>query len=86
MSYPEETERMGSGKEGRYANYFNVGHNAFEVILQFGQYYQGNAQPQLHTTIVTAPAYAKTLLEILKCCFEEYEAEFGPVPDPDSHT
>ncbi len=38
----------------------------FEVVLVFGQFYEGNLQPQLHTRIVTSPAYAKTLLELLR--------------------
>ena len=81
---PEKPESGSGEQEGRYANYFNVGHNAFEVILQFGQYYQGSPEPQLHTTIVTTPAYAKTLLELLKNCFEQYERDFGSVPNAES--
>ncbi len=44
-------------KDGRYANNFSIGHNAYEVILQFGQFYEGNQNPVMHTTIVTSPAY-----------------------------
>ena len=62
------TDEQGAGVcelEGRYTNYFTVGHNAFEVVLVFGQFYEGNREPQLHTRIVTGPAYAKKLLEVL---------------------
>ncbi len=65
--------------EARYANYFNVGHNAFEVVLVFGQFYEGNSKPQLHTRIVTGPAYAKKLLEVLSDALQRYEAAFGPI-------
>jgi hypothetical protein len=35
-----ETEfRQAGALEGKYANYFKVGHNAFEFILDFGQLY-----------------------------------------------
>jgi hypothetical protein len=37
---------------GRYANFFKIGHNAFEL----GQRYAGNEKPQLHTRIVTSSA------------------------------
>lgn len=66
--------------EGRYGNHFTIGYNAFEVILVFGQFYEGNAQPQLHTRIVTGPAYAKDLLELLRESLEQYEKFFGPLP------
>jgi hypothetical protein len=65
--------------EGHYANYFKAGHNAFEVILEFGQYYEGDAQPRMHTQIITTPAYAKTFLEVLRDLVERYERAFGPV-------
>ncbi len=67
-------------REGRYANYFNVGHNAFEVVLDFGQFYEGNTQPQMHTRIVTSPAYAKTFLALLRSSIARYEETFGPIP------
>ena len=74
---PEETP------EGRYANYFNVGHNAFEVVLEFGQFYEGNMEPRTHTRIVTSPAYAKALLGLLKSSLASYEGEFGVIPSGD---
>jgi hypothetical protein len=71
--------------EGRYANYFNVGHNAFEVVLVFGQFYEGNAQSQLHTRIVTSPGYAKTLLELLRDSVQKYEEAYGPIRTATQH-
>ena len=62
--------------EGRYVNYFEVGHNAFEFILDFGQSYLGNQEAQLHTRIVTSPAYAKAFLETLRESVEQYERSF----------
>jgi hypothetical protein len=63
--------------EGRYANYFNVGHNAFEFLLDFGQFYPEGEEPQLHTRIVTNPVYAKALLELLQESIDRYEQTFG---------
>ena len=65
--------------EGRYANYFKVGYNAFEFVLYFGQYYSEDEGAQLHTRIVTGPSYAKALLEFLQDCIDKYELEFGVI-------
>jgi hypothetical protein len=66
-------------KEGRYANHFLIGHNAFEVVLQFGQFYEGYSHAVMHTRIVTGPAYAQSLLQLLSRALEEYESRFGPI-------
>lgn len=62
--------------EGKYVNYFKVGHNAFEFVLDFGQSYVENQEPQLHTRIVTSPAYARAFLETLRDSVEQYERNF----------
>ena len=59
--------------EGKYVNYFKVGHNAFEFVLDFGQSYLENEDPQIHTRIVTSPAYAKALLDTLRESLAQYE-------------
>ena len=66
--------------EGRYANYFAVGHNAFEFVLDFGQFYPEGKEAQLYTRIITSPAYATTLLEILRESIDRYEQTFGVIP------
>jgi len=65
--------------EGRYANYFKVGHNAFEFLLDFGQFYPRGEKEQLHTRIVTSPVYAKALLQLLRDSVERYERTFGVI-------
>lgn len=67
--------------EGRYANYFQVGHNAFEILLDFGQLYSENAAARFHTRIITSPAYAKVLSETLRGCIDQYEQTFGAIPE-----
>jgi hypothetical protein len=64
---------------GRYANFFQVGHTAFEFVIDFGQLYQGETAEQLHTRIVTSPAYATELLRLLDESVEQYERDFGPI-------
>ena len=67
--------------EGRYANYFKVGHNAFEFLLDFGQDYSENEEAELYIRIVTSPSYAKALLETLRESVEQYEGSFGSIKD-----
>jgi hypothetical protein len=65
--------------EGRYANYFKIGHNAFEFVLDFGQYYHESEKAELYTRIVTSPSYAKDLLNTLKDSIVQHEKIFGPI-------
>ena len=72
---------MSNPPEGRYANYFKVGHNAFEFIIDCGQYYTDNEEPQVHTRIITSPAYGKALLQTLIECLDEYEKSMAQSVD-----
>lgn len=62
---------------GLYANYFEVGHTAWEFVLDFGETYSGKETSPCHTRIVTSPIYARVLLETLQKSMEQYEASFG---------
>jgi hypothetical protein len=74
-----EVEMNDKDLEGRYSNYFKIGYNAFEFVLDFGQLHQENANAQLHTRIITSPAYAKNLLETIQGSIEQYEQAFGAI-------
>ena len=65
--------------EGRYANYFEVGHNAFEFIFDFGQYHPETEGARMHTRIVTGPVYARLLAELLRDAVERFESEYGAI-------
>lgn len=67
---------------GLYANYFQVGHNACEILIDFGQAYADAEQEYFHTRIVTSPAYAKELLKVLQEALEEYEQQHGQIHSP----
>jgi hypothetical protein len=71
------------GPEARYANYFQVGHNAFEFLLDFGQCYRHGPERLLHTRIITGPAYAKALSRTLQESLARYEKAHGRIPDPE---
>lgn len=55
-----------------YANYFEVGHNARELVIDFGQFYAATDQADLHTRIVMAPVYAEALLGVLQKALEAH--------------
>jgi hypothetical protein len=65
--------------EGRYVNYFKIGYNAFELIIDCGQCYADNEEPRLYTRIVTSPAYGKALLKTLRVSLDEYEKTYGRI-------
>jgi Protein of unknown function (DUF3467) len=65
--------------EGRYANHFSVGHNAFEFVLDFGQFYPDGGRARVHTRIIISPSYAKAFDETLRGSIEQYEDTFGKV-------
>jgi hypothetical protein len=67
--------------ERKYANYFQIGRNAFEVILEFGQFNEQDVKPLLHTSVITTPVHAKKLLLLLEKCVQEHEEAFGVIPD-----
>lgn len=64
--------------KGLYANYFEVGHTAFEFVIEFGDTY-ANSRRACHTRIVTSPVYATELLHLLRRAIGRYEARFGAV-------
>jgi Protein of unknown function (DUF3467) len=61
-----------TAKEGRYANFFQVGHNAFEFLIEFGQQDRG-----IHTRIYMSPQYARVLSDLLVETLRQHENEFG---------
>ena len=48
----------------RYANFFNIGHDHFEVVLDCGQFIEGAEKPQMHTRILMSPVYVTSLLNL----------------------
>jgi hypothetical protein len=55
-----------------YANFFRIGYNAFEFLLQFGQ-----AAGRVHTSIYVSPQHAMMLQELLRKALEKYQAAYG---------
>jgi hypothetical protein len=81
---PPEDRNASALLEGKYANFLKVGQNAVEFILEFGQLYQPEETPRMHTRIVTSPVYAREFLRTLQIALDDGDG--GPPPpmkDPD---
>lgn len=68
-------------KEGRYANYFEVGHNAFEFMLDFGQMGPQDEPIRMHIRVITTPPGARKLSSLLGEALHQYRESFGPIHD-----
>lgn len=66
--------------DGKYANYFQIGENALEFVIEFGQLYSDEPAPLIHTRIITSPTYAVQLLSLIEDALRQYEEQFGPIP------
>jgi hypothetical protein len=67
--------------EGKYANYFEVGANPNELVIDFGQFYGRSDSPTLHTRIIIVPPYAREFAGLLNRWLIESSGE-PPSPDP----
>jgi len=79
MDHERKSCQTSNPPEARYANYFKIGHNAFELIIDCGQCYAENEEPQLHTRIITSPAFGKELLRTLRQSLDEYEKSYKQI-------
>ena len=75
-----QTPGNGDLLEGRYANYFEIGHNAFEFLLDFGQCYGEAPDSRMHTRIVTSPMFARRLADFLNQSLAQHERTHGRIP------
>ena len=64
----------------RYSNYFEIGHNSYEFLIDFGQFQPEAANVLLHTRIIFGPTHAKLLEHMLRDSVQRYEAENGVIP------
>jgi hypothetical protein len=75
-----------------YVNYFEMGHNPFEFLIDFGQFRPGMASNEadsdgttvIHSRLAMAPPYAKMLTEMLVRSLRDHETEHGEILLPTS--
>lgn len=65
--------------EARCANHFEIAFTDSEFLLTFGQLFDGETEPLLHTKLVVSPRSARTLGAMLESLIERYEAMFGTI-------
>jgi hypothetical protein len=81
MSTGRRTKRNPKAPLACYANYFEVGHNPYEFLLDFGQFQSEAAGVVLHTRIAVGPTHAKLLAEMLHGAVHKFESNNGPIAD-----
>ena len=62
-----------------YANYFKVGHNAFEFLIDFGQFQHEISKVRMHSRMVCGPVHAKLMAQLLTSAISRFEAEHGAI-------
>jgi len=62
-----------------YVNCLEVGFNAVEFVLRFGQLTTGDGDPATQADLITTPAHAKAFLITLQESLRDYEARFGEI-------
>ena len=65
--------------QGHYANYFRIGYNAVEFVVDFGQLYSDVETARIHTRIITGPSYAIALLDLLRQSIDQYQQNFRAI-------
>jgi hypothetical protein len=64
-----------------YANYCEVGHNALEFLIDFGQFRPEIDTVSIHSRIVTGPVVAKLVARLLSDAIARFEAAHGLIPE-----
>lgn len=78
----EAADRSALG-EGRYANYFEIGHNAFEFLLDLGQLGLETEPARIYLRVITSPSGARQLHQLLNEALAEYRRSFGAIRQED---
>lgn len=65
-----------------YANFCEVGHNAYEFLIDFGQFQPALGEVRVHSRIVSGPIQAKLFARVLNDALARYEHEHGPIAVP----
>lgn len=64
-----------------YANYFEVGHNAFEFLIDAGQVEPQSGDVQLLSRTALSPVHAKLLARLLNQSIARFERDHHEIPD-----
>tara|TARA_R110000824_G_scaffold27803_6_gene94008 strand:- start:758 stop:1162 length:405 start_codon:yes stop_codon:yes gene_type:complete len=76
-----KTNGRGGAPLACYANYFEVGHNAFEFLVDAGQIEPGTGDISFHSRLAIGPAHAKLFSQLLNQSIDQFEMENGTIPE-----
>ena len=65
--------------DGEYANWANIVFSPAEFVIDFGRLMPGKPAVRVVTRVITSPAHAKRLLEVLKNVVVQYEKQHGEI-------
>jgi len=70
--------------EGTYSNLAIISHSNSEFVLDFIRLVPNVAKAKVKSRIILSPQHAKRLMRALSDNIGKYEAQFGPIEEPDS--
>ena len=76
-----EEGRKSQTVEGRSANHFELAFTESEFLLDFGQAYDTNREPLIHTRIIMTPRSAITLARMMREIVDQFVQTIGPIQD-----
>jgi hypothetical protein len=62
-----------------YANYFEVGHNAYEFLIDFGQIDPRSGEVNTNSRLALGPTHAKLFTRLLNGAIAKFEEEYGEI-------
>jgi hypothetical protein len=65
--------------EGRYANYAEIGHSAYEFVFDFGQGWLDTEPARIYIRVITSPETAQRIFHALEDALTEYRKTFADV-------
>ena len=82
---PGDTDRrQAPSLEGRCANHFELAFTESEFLLDFGQAFDINKEPLIHTRIIMTPRSAKALETMIHEIVEKFVQTIGLVKEGQS--
>jgi hypothetical protein len=72
--------------ESQYVNFVRISHTAAEFIMDFSLLLPGIKTPTVESRLVMSPTAIKLFLGALNENIKRYEAKFGEINLPGSHT
>lgn len=72
--------------ESKYVNFVRISHTASEFILDYSLLLPGVKQPQVDARLVMSPTAAKLFLRAITENIKRYEAKFGEINIPQTHS